>query len=165
MPITKAVLSKEDIESLKIKKKSKSKTRILGSIFSLLVLLIVYLCVGCDSSNSTFYFFRIFIIVINVFIFMGSLKDVNFYNDLKEKQKYVGTVKVKKKEYFYDDESNYESYVVNFDEWRIGNKSFKEDFWNIINEGDEFYVEQAVNSGFILKLEKDKKDFKIGLIW
>jgi len=96
---------------------------------------------------------------------MGSLKDVNFYNDLKEKQKYVGTVKVKKKEYFYDDESNYESYVVNFDEWRIGNKSFKEDFWNIINEGDEFYVEQAVNSGFILKLEKDKKDFKIGLIW
>lgn len=165
MPLTKTVLTQEDIKLVKVRMKSINSVRILVSVFTLLVLLIVYLSVGCDSSNSTFYHFRIVVIVINAFLFISSMRDVGYYNDLKEKQKYVGTVKVKKKEYSYDRENNAASYEVNFDEWRIGNKSFKQEFWNHISEGDEFYVEQAANSGFVLKLEKDDVDFRIGLVW
>ena len=82
---------------------------------------------------------------------------------MKNKNTWV-LVKVKKKEYFYDNENNSESHIITFDEWRIGQKSFKKEYWNKVNEGDEFYVEQATNSGFTLKLEKENTDFKIGLL-
>nr|WP_294783491.1 hypothetical protein [uncultured Flavobacterium sp.] len=165
MAVTKTALTKQDIVLVKNRIKSNSTIRLLGSGFTLIVLLIVYLSVGCDTSNDTFYFFRAAVIVINSFILLSWLRDTNLYNDLNEKQKYVGTVKVKKKEYFYDNENNSESYQVTFDEWRIGDVSFKEEFWKKINEGDEFYVEKAVNSGLILKLEKDNVNFRIGLLW
>ncbi|MBB4802993.1 hypothetical protein HNP37_003068 [Flavobacterium nitrogenifigens] len=164
MAVSKIALTKEDIVLVKNRIKANSTIRLLGSGFSLIVLLIVYLCVGCDTSNHTFYFFRGAIIVINAFLLLSWLRDINLYNDLNEKQKYVGTVKVKKKEYHYDNENNSEIHQVNFDEWRVGNVCFKEKFWNDIEEGDEFYVEQAANSSLILKLEKDNVDFKIGLI-
>ena len=164
MAITKVSLTKADIESLKGKKKSNLKLRLGISFFSLLILLIAYVSVGFDSSNSNFYFFKIIAIVINAFLLLGVLIDANYDNDLREKQKYVGLVKVKKKEYFYDSENNSESHIITFDEWRIGQKSFKKEYWNKINEGDEFYAEQATNSGFTLKLEKENIDFKIGLI-
>jgi len=32
------------------------------------------------------------------------------------------------------------------------------EFWNETNEGDEFYIEQASNSGYILKFEKEDVD-------
>jgi hypothetical protein len=165
MPVTKISLTKTDIESLKGKKKSNSKLRIGSSIFSLLVLLIVYINVGFDTSNSNFYFFKIVVIVINAFLLLGTLTDTNYDNDLSERKKYVGLVKVKKKEYFYDNENNSESHIIIFDEWRIGEKSFKKEYWNKIKEGDEFYVEQATNSSFTFKLEKENIDFRIGLIF
>ena len=165
MPVTKTLLTKTDVESLKNKKKSNSKIRIWISIVSFLILLIVYVSVGFDTSNSKFYFFKIVIIIINAFLLLGSLTDANYDTDLSERQKYVGLVKVKKKECFYDSEDNSESHIITFDEWRIGQKSFNKEFWNKINEGDEFYVEQSTNSGFVFKLEKDNIDFKIGLIF
>lgn len=164
MAVTKTSLTLTDIESLKGKKKGNSRLRIGISIFSLLILLIAYIGVGFDTSNSNFYFFKIVVIVINAFLLLGVLRDTNYDNDLIEKQKYVGVVKVKKKEYFYDNENSSESFIITFDEWRIGEKSFKEEYFKKINEGDEFYVEQATNSGFTLKLEKENIDFKIGLI-
>ncbi|MFD2939218.1 hypothetical protein [Flavobacterium notoginsengisoli] len=164
MAITKISLTKEDIQLVKNKIKANSTIRILISGFSLLVLLIVYLAVSCDASNSAFYHVRIVIIVINAFLLLGSLRDANLYNDLKEKRKYVGTVKVKKKEYFYDQENNSELHQIVFDEWRIGEKLFKKEFWNDIKEGDEFYVEQAANSALVLKLDKENIDFRIGLV-
>ena|SRR6218665_557696 len=163
MAITKIALTKEDIQLVKNKIKANSTIRISISGFSLLVLLIVYLAVSCDASNSTFYHVRIVIIVINAFLLLGSLKDANLYNDLREKRKYAGTVKVNKKVYSYDRENNYENYQIYFDEWKIGDRSFKKEFWNDVNEGDEFYVEQAVNSGLIFKLERDTIDFTKGL--
>jgi len=165
MPVTKKALTKTDIESLKGKKKSNSKIRIWISVFSLLFLLIVYLSVSFDTSNSVFYFFRIVVIVINAFLLLGSLRDSNYETDLSERQKYVGLVQVKKKEYFYDNENNSESHIIIFDEWRIGEKAFKKEYWNKIKEGDEFYVEQAINSGFIFKLEKEDTDFKMALVF
>lgn len=165
MPLTKVSLTKTDIESLKGKKKSNSKLRIGISFFSLLILLIVYVSVGFDTSHSFFYFFKIVVIVINAFLLLGTLRDTNYDNDLNERKKYVGVVKVKKKEYFYDNENNSESHIITFDEWRIGEKSFKKECWDKINEGDEFYVEQATNSGFMFKLEKENTDFKIGLVF
>ncbi len=164
MAIIKIAFTKEDTQLVKNKIKANSTIRLLISGFSLLVLLIVYLAVNFDASNSTFYHFRIAIIIINAFLILGSLRDANLYNDLKEKQKYVGTVKIKKKDYFYDRENNSELHQVTFDEWRIGEKSFKKEFWNDVNEGDEFYVEQAANSSLVLKLEKENIDFRIGLI-
>ncbi|AWK05361.1 hypothetical protein HYN56_14405 [Flavobacterium crocinum] len=164
MAITKIALTKEDIQLVKNKIKANSAIRISISGFSLLVLLIIYLAVDCDTSNSTFYHFRIAIIVINAFLLLGSLRDANLYNDLREKQKYAGTVKVKKKVYSYDRENNYENYQIYFDEWKIGDKSFKKEFWNDIEEGDEFYVEQAANSALVLKLDKENIDFRIGLV-
>ncbi|MEN2399902.1 hypothetical protein GKZ90_0008950 [Flavobacterium sp. MC2016-06] len=163
MAVTKAALTEVDIQSLKNKKKNNSKMRITISLISTLSLLMVYLIVGFDTSNSFFRFFAGAVILINSALILKSLIDTNYDNDLSEKQKYVGTVKVKKKEYWYDNEDNSEIFMINFDEWRIGNKSFKEEIWNTINEGDEFYVEQATNSGFLIKLEKDNVDFKAGL--
>jgi hypothetical protein len=165
MPLTKIPLTKADIEAVKSKKKNKSKFRIWISIVSFLILLIVYLSVGFDTSDSTFEFFKIVVIVIHAFLLLGSLTDTNFYNDLNEKQKYAGLVKVKKKEYFFDSEDNSESHIIIFDDWRIGEKSFKKEHWNKINEGDEFYVEQATNSGLVFKLEKENIDFKTGLLF
>ncbi|QOG01557.1 hypothetical protein [Flavobacterium sp. MDT1-60] len=130
-----------------------------------MLLLIVYVSVGFDTSNSFFYYFKIVVIVINAFLLLGTLRDTNYDNDLNERKKYVGLVKVKKKEYFYDNENNSESHIITFDEWRIGEKSFKKEYWNKIIEGDEFYVEQAANSGFLFKLEKENTDFKTRLVF
>lgn len=164
MAITKVSLTIKDIEALKNEKKSRSNSRIWISIISILILSIVYLCVGFDTSSDVFRFFAVVIIVINGSLFLWLLIDSNFDNDLSEKQKYVGIVKVKKKKYWQDNENNSETFIINFDEWRIGNKAFKEEYWKKINEGDEFYVEQAANSGFVLKLKRENEDFKIGII-
>ncbi|MCV2486892.1 hypothetical protein OD917_18320 [Flavobacterium sp. SH_e] len=164
MAVTKIPLTKEDIILVKNRIKANSVIRLLGSGFTLIVLLIVYLSTGRDTSNDTFCFFKIAVIVINAFLLIGWLRDTNLYNDLKDRQKYVGTIKVKHKNYHYDSENNSTIYQIIFDEWRVGNVCFIEKFWNDINEGDEFYVEQATNSSLILKLEKDNVDFKIGLI-
>lgn len=165
MPLTKTSFTNTDIEAVKSRKKSNSKKRFWISFFSLLILLIVYLSSGFDTSSSFFNFFIIVVIVINSFLIISSLRDTNYNTDLSEKQKYVGLVKVKKKEYFYDNDNNSEMHIINFDDWRIGEKSFKKEYWNKINEGDEFYVEQATNSGVIFRLEKENIDFKSGLVF
>lgn len=165
MPLTKTSLTNTDIEAVKSKKKSNSKKRFWISFFSLLILLIVYLSSGFNTSGSFFNFFIIVVIVINSFLIISSLRDTNYNTDLSEKQKYVGLVKVKKKEYFYDNDNNSESHIINFDDWRIGGKTFKVEYWNKINEGDEFYVEQAANSGVVFRLEKENIDFKTGLVF
>jgi hypothetical protein len=165
MALTKTSFTNTDIEAVKSKKKSNSKIRIWISFFSFLILLIVYLSLGFDTSTSPFDFFKIIVIVINAFLIISALRDTNYNTDLSEKQKYIGMVKVKKKEYFYDNDNNSESHIINFDDWRIGEKSFKEEYWNKINEGDEFYVEQATNSGVVFRLEKENIDFKIGLVF
>lgn len=163
MALTKTSFTNTD--AVKSKKKSNSKIRIWISFFSFLILLIVYLSLGFDTSTSPFDFFKIIVIVINAFLIISALRDTNYNTDLSEKQKYIGMVKVKKKEYFYDNDNNSESHIINFDDWRIGEKSFKEEYWNKINEGDEFYVEQATNSGVVFRLEKENIDFKIGLVF
>ncbi|TPG32122.1 hypothetical protein [Flavobacterium pectinovorum] len=165
MALTKTSFTNTDIEAVKSKKKSNSKIRIWISFFSFLILLIVYLSLGFDTSTSPFDFFKIIVIVINAFLIISALRDTNYNTDLSEKQKYIGLVKVKKKEYFYDNDNNSESHIINFDDWRIGEKSFREEYWNKINEGDEFYVEQATNSGVVFRLEKENIDFKIGLVF
>lgn len=164
MAVTKIPLTKEDIVLVKNRIKANSVRRLLGSGLTLVILLIVYFSVDRDTSSDTFCFFKIGVIVINAFLLLGWLRDTNLYNDLKEKRKYVGTVKVKHKNYLHDKEDNSTIYQIIFDEWRVGMVCFNEKFWNDINEGDEFYVELATNSSLILKLEKDNIDFKIGLI-
>lgn len=158
MPLKKTSLTNTDIEAVKSKKRSNSKKRFWISFFSLLILLIVYL-------SSDFNYFIIVVIVVNSFLIIGSLTDTNYNTDLSEKQKYIGLVKVKKKEYFFDNDNSSESHIINFDDWRIGEKSFKVEYWNKINEGDEFYVEQAANSGVVFRLEKENIDFKTGLVF
>jgi hypothetical protein len=158
MSLIKVPLTENDLRILKVKKKSNDKSRLYLSFFLILILLISYLIVGFDLSNETFKFIKIIVIVIISFLILGSLIDTNFENDFKEKIKFIGTVKVKKKEYVYDSEDNLENYILTFDDWRIGVKSVLKEFWNEINEGDEFYIEQASNSGFILKFEKENLD-------
>jgi hypothetical protein len=165
MPLTKTSLTNTDIEAVKSKKKSNSKKRFWISFFSLLILLIVYLSSSFDTSGSFFNFFIIVVIVINSFLIISSLRDTNYNTDLSEKQKYLGLVKVKKKEYFYDNDNNSEMHIITFDDWRIGEKTFQVEYWNKINEGDEFYVEQAANSGVVFRLEKENIDFKTGLVF
>jgi hypothetical protein len=158
MSLIKVPLTENDLRILKEKKKSNDKSRLYLFFFLILILLISYLIVGFDLSNETFKFIKIIVIVIISFLILGSLIDTNFENDFKEKIKFIGTVKVRKKEYVYDSEDNLENYILTFDDWRIGVKSVLKEFWNEINEGDEFYIEQASNSGFILKFEKENVD-------
>ncbi|KAF2517916.1 hypothetical protein [Flavobacterium foetidum] len=163
MPLTKVSLNQFDIQSLKGKKRYNSRFRIWISFISILVFAIIYLSVGFDASNNVFKFFAIVTIVAHLFLFISSTVDNGFSHDLKEKQKYAGILKAIKKEHWIDDENGWERFKVDFGEWKIGVKSFQKAYWEKINEGDEFYIEQAVNSGFVFKLEKDNVDFKMGL--
>ena len=158
MALTKVSLTENDIKILKRKKKSNDKSRLYVLFFSILILLISYLIVGFNVSNETFKFIKVIVIVIISVLILGSLIDTNFENDFKEKIKFIGNVRVKKKEYIYDSEDNSENYILTFDDWRIGVKSVLKEFWNETNEGDEFYIEQASNSGYILKFEKEDVD-------
>lgn len=158
MALIKVPLTENDIRILKRKKKSNDKSRLYVLFFSILILLISYFIVGFDLSNETFKFIKVIVIVIISALILGSLIDTNFENDFKEKIKFIGAVRVKKKEYVYDSEDNSENYILTFDDWRIGVKSVLKEFWNETNEGDEFYIEQAFNSGFILKFEKENVD-------
>lgn len=164
MPLAKVSLTETDIQLLTNKKKLNSGIRIKISLISVIILLVVYFYVGFDISNYTFIVFGIMILFIHGFLFISSVKDVSFYNDLNEKQKYSGIIKVTKKEHWIDDENDWERYNIDFNEWRIGSKSFHVEYWNKINEGDEFYIEQAINSGFVFRLEKETQDFKNGIL-
>ena len=155
MPITKVKLTKIDIETLKNRKERNSKMRISILAFFLFLLLVSYLILD----NEFYKFLKIIVIVITSFFLLGSLLDANYDYDLKQKEKYVGFVKVKEKKYWRDSEDDTEYHTINFDDWRIGNKHFHKKTWNEINKGDEFYVEQGCTSGYTLILRKDDIDF------
>lgn len=160
MPVTRVTLTETDIEILKKRKKRNSNTRISILVVSLLIFFIS----NFYSSNENFKYVKVFFIIIILLLFLSSLFDVNLYNDLSEKEKFVGLVKVKEKEYRLDSEDNTEIHFIIFDEWRIGNIQFKKEYWDRINKGDEFYIEQTTNSDYILGLSKENIDFTEGII-
>ena len=159
MSLLKVPLTETDIEILRKKKKSNTNIRLWVLTISIFILLISYFCSGFDQTSESFKFLKIIVIVIIGALFLGTLIDTNFDNDFKEKQKFVGSVKIKKKEYWHDIEDNRDFYIITFDDWRIGEKSVMKDFWNKSKEGDEFYIEQAMNSGFIFRFEKENMNY------
>lgn len=158
MALSKVSLSDDDIKLLIRKKKGNKNVRLLVLLFSILVLFIIYTSVGFDTSNETFKFFKIVVIIVISALILSTLIDANFDNDLKEKQKFVGNIKVKKKEFWHNIEDNIDHYIIIFDEWQVGQKYVKREFWNETNESDEFYVEVAMNSGYVLKFTKNNID-------
>jgi ABC-type transport system involved in cytochrome c biogenesis permease component len=117
MALSKVSLSDNDIKLLIRKKKGNKNVRLLVLLFSILVLFIIYASVGFDTSNETFKFFKIVIIIVISALILSTLMDANFDNDLKEKQKFVGNIKVKKKEFWHNIEDNIDHYIIIFDEW------------------------------------------------
>ena len=77
------------------------------------------------------------------------------------------TQKVKVKRYWGARENNYSdfyyAFMITFNDWRIGNNRFEEEYWNDIKVNDVFFIEQAVNSGLVLKITKNNTDFMDGI--
>ncbi|QYS85593.1 hypothetical protein JJC03_10255 [Flavobacterium oreochromis] len=154
MSLTKVSLTELDIKILKKRKRSKNKIRLLILIFSISVLSII----RYYSPNETYGFTKIAMLIIFSGLIIGSLIDTNIDNDLKERIKLVGDIKIKKKEHYHDADNNKNHFIITFDDWRIGDREVEEEFWNKTNEGDEFYIEQAANSGYVLQFKKESID-------
>ena len=148
-------LTDTDIYKIKNYKNYRSLNRIFTASFLIVILLITCVIVKFDSNNVFFKFMTIFIISLIFVLIILSFIDTNFNNDLREKKKIVGLSKIKTKEHRIDNEDNKEQFILIFDDWRIGEQFVTKEFWLQTEETNEFYIEVAINSGYVLKFEKD----------
>ena len=153
--MNKLPLTDKDVYKIKNHKKHRSLSRIFMAAFFIVILLITYVIVQFDSNNVFFRFLSIFISSIIFVLLIMSLIDTNFDNDLREKKKIVGLSKIKSKEHRIDNEDNKEEFILIFDDWRISKQFVSKEFWLLNDEMNEFYLEVALNSGYVLKFEKD----------
>ena len=161
MAISKQKLNEDELLSLKKQKKLNSKYRL--GCFMLVVLIVIPIIYFSgvlhneDYSDIIFLGFGLFGIIFTFII--SSLSDITFENDLQEKEKYVGTSSIKNKKRVEDDENSSVDYLITFEDWRIGTKYISEEYWNLVEVGNVFYVEQATNSGFVFRLECNGTDY------
>lgn len=153
-----------DIEELKKKQKKNNKNNFSFSIvLGFLFLLNLFLFRGFIPNN-IHRFIKITTLLLFGLILLKSLYESNYSLDLKEKNKYVGFLKVKKKILIDGDEGQRHRYKIEFDDWRIRSIEFYKKNWDLTQENDVFYVELTTNSEYILKLKRNNEDFIKGII-
>jgi len=152
-----------DIEELKQKQKKNSKTNFIFVVVLILIFLINYFLFKDNIKNNVYQFIKIVDLLLFGLIILIVLYQNVYSLDLTDKTKYVGIVKIKNKIFIYDAEQPNE-YKIKFDDWRIRTVNFHKEYWDLINENDEFYLEQAINSEYIFKLRRNDEDFIKGII-
>lgn len=155
-------LSSKDITHLK--KQVKNDYLLL---FFMTVILILFWYLFNDNGI----FGKLTLVFGGIGILGAFLNRLTIYQDLIEKKKYSGEFKVigkieKVRRRGHDTDSGHFSsvediiYLIKFNDWRIGNIRFEKKYWEIVNEGDIFEIDQAVNSQYVLRISREGKDFK-----
>lgn len=150
------------IKELKQKHQKNNKTNFIFLILFSFLFLINYFLLKDVLKHNAYHFIKIISLIVFGLVFFKAIVENNYTLDLKDKIKYVGIVKVKNKIYNNESERPIE-HRIQFDDWKINIIDFDEQYWNKINENDEFYLEIAVNSGYIFKLKRNDEDFTKGI--
>lgn len=155
-------LSPKDITSLK---------RQVKNDYLLLLFMIAMLMLFWYLFNDNGIFGKLILVFGGIGILGAFLNRLTIYQDLIERKKYSGEFKVIEKiervrRRGHDTDSGHFSsmeniiYLIKFNDWRIGDVRFKKEYWEIVNEGDVFEIDQAVNSQYVLRISREGKDFK-----
>lgn len=135
----------------------------------LLICMILLIFIFWWIVNDNEFFGKSILILGAVAIVVSFLIRSAIYQDLIIKKKKCGKFKVvkkyKEKRFRTSDNTKYYyMYLIKFDDWRIGEYLFEENYWNIVSTGEIFEIEQAINSGFTLKIMRGLTDFKHGIL-
>ena len=137
MSLLQESLSIEDIK--KITDTQKQKT-IFSIIITSLVGGLVFYIVFVHFELSLFLSLTIVSLILFLFFIVEYSGSLNVHYDLIEDKKYVGNIIVVEKSVVCSNDSSSAWYIVKFDNWRIGEKAFKKEFWETINCGDILYI-------------------------